>query len=200
MQTKIGYSQASQDVFVQKILEDSPTKFFVDVGAGYDFSKDQEINSNSLLLENSGWEGIAIDLDMHRMQERKCACCAVKLGDGSEDTKLLSQVLRENCCPKLVDYLSIDLDGLDYQTVRQFIEGGYEFKILTIEHDLYSGKNQAMKGDIFLFLSAHGYVRFANNVGLSGTLENLHTGYPYEDWYINPKYLNYSEVLRKMKS
>jgi hypothetical protein len=194
------YSQAFQDEFVD-ILLSRPTKgFFVDVGAGYDQAID--INSNSLMFEERGWEGIAIDGSMERMLGRKCKCVSCFIGDGSEGTVLLSDVLSANGCPNMVDYLSVDIEGNDYKAIASFVGGGYEFKIATIEHNLYScnpGVDE-LKRDVFDLLTRNGYIRIVDNVGHMAISSDLHRGWPFEDWYINPKYVKYQETMNTIKT
>lgn len=185
------------------MLLKSPAKgFFVDVGAGCDPGG---IGSNSLMFEQRGWEGIAIDGDPSRLSVRDCRTCkpiACFIGDGTNDTRILSDVLAENGCPELVDYLSIDIEGNDFKAVKAFIDCGYSFKVATIEHNLYSRNPgvDELKRDIFDFLSIKGYVRIVDNAGHMAVAEDLHRGWPFEDWYINPKHINYRDAITKIKS
>jgi hypothetical protein len=52
-----SYSQAGQDLFVNAILNKNDG-FFIEIGA-----YDPEYLSNSLMLEELGWNGICIDID-----------------------------------------------------------------------------------------------------------------------------------------
>lgn len=187
-----SYSQSQQDLFVLSCFEDSYKGFFVDIGAGYNEAEDGCINSNTLLLEQKGWTGLALDVSMSRLKDRKCVTHAEVIGN----PRSISEILKSLNCPKVIDYLSIDLDGLDYKVLKDFIDAEYEFKVLTYEHDLYSGKKEAeaSKYDAFFLLAEKGYVRFVENVGTTSSLNNLLSGCAYEDWYINPKYINYKYI------
>jgi hypothetical protein len=190
------YSQAWQDEFVDFVLDHPTTGFFVDVGAGYDEVADGKINSNSLMFEQRGWNGICIDGDIKRMLGRKTAVEAF-LGP----SLTLAEVLAKHNCPTLVDYLSIDVDGLDVAALRSFIDGGYQFKVLTIEHDLSTGNPGVYqnKFDIFSCLAQCGCVRLVENVGHQAVRTNLHAGNVFEDWYINTQYVNYQEAKKKIE-
>ena len=189
------YSQSQQDLFVHKIFGENYSGFFLDIGAGYNFEEDKKINSNSLFLEQCGWKGIAIDIDLNRLQNRTCMVHAEKIGD----VRSISDILKQLNCPKLIDYISIDIDGDDFKVLKNIIENNYEFKILTYEHDLYSGKDSSFfsKNAAFSLLNKKGYTKIMDNVCANKTLKDINTGYPYEDWYINSKYIseNYAKSL-----
>lgn len=187
------YSEAFQDEFVYEILGSSDARFFVDVGGGCD---DHTKGSNSLFLEEKGWRGIVIDANPDKIKGRQSKCVAAMIGEEAGMTPICS-VLEQNSAPKLIDYLSIDIDGKDYYVLKSFLNGGFGFKICTIEHDIYSGKPEApcMKNNIFNLMQAKGYVRIVENVGHRGHRNNLYEGLPYEDWYINPSYIDPSNIL-----
>ena len=193
------YSQAYQDKFVDIVL-DSPTEgFFVDVGAGCD--DERGIGSNSLMFEQRGWKGIAIDAGgAARLKNRSCKCVGCYIGDGTGETKILSDVLKENDCPQIIDYLSLDIDGFDLIALKSFFDTGYEFKVATVEHNLYSldPKYKGWKEQFFDLMSRNGCIRVVDNVGHMAFAGNLHNGWAFEDWYINPKYVNYRDVMSKI--
>lgn len=193
------YSQAFQDEFVDILLSRPSKGFFVDVGAGYD--QTVEINSNSLMFEQRGWEGIAIDGSMERMLGRKCKCVSCLIGDGNNGTKTLSSVLVENNCPSVIDYLSLDIDGFDLIALQDFFDKQYQFKVATIEHNSYSGdpKYQGWKELFFDLMAKNGCVRVVDNVGHMAIATDLHRGWPFEDWYINPKFVNYKQAMSAIK-
>ena len=193
------YAQAFQDEFVDIVLKGQKHGYFVDVGGACD---DHKNGSNSLMFEERGWNGIIVDAEPHRMVGRSCSSAACWIGDGSGNTRKLGEVLKENNVPVLVDYLSIDIEGEDFKAVNSFVESGFTFKVATIEHNLYSrnpGVDQ-LKANIFNFLASNGYVRIVDNAGHTATIKNLNSGWPFEDWYINPKYVNYKEAVQKLRS
>lgn len=199
------YSEACQDEFVNLALGEPKSGFFVDVGAvcyttdgGYHPHK----GSNTFMFEQNGWSGVAIDMNTDGLVGRKCNCLSATIGDGTKGTTLLGQLLREDGkTPDLIDYLSVDIEGQDYNAVRSFHESGYRFKVATIEHNLYS-RNQGvdeLKRDIFLYLTQQGYLRVVDNAGNRGTFSNLNDGWPYEDWYIDPMHVNYRWLMEELK-
>jgi hypothetical protein len=192
------YSQASQDDFVDLVLNNQKNGYFIDVGGG---CTDPKTESNSLLFEERGWKGIVVDGDVNRMKDRSCICVTTMIGDGSSGTKKLGDILKENNVPSVVDYLSIDIEGQDFNAVKSFIESGYTFKVATIEHNLYSQNPGVveLKSNIFNLLSLNGYIRVVDNAGHQATFDNLHRGWSFEDWYINPNHAKYKEIIQKLK-
>ena len=205
------YSQAWQDQFVDLMLMDSDGNlcqdgFFVDVGAGTD---QDSWGSNSFVFEQRGWSGIAIDSDINRLVERNCLIDCSWIGTGKYNTVTLSEVLRNHNAPKVLDYLSIDLDtlltpdglleGMDLVAIQTAIEAGYTFKILTIEHDLYR-RGQSYKDEIFFYLASKGYVRIVDNVGDKANIDDLYKGFIFEDWYIDPREIDYQTCLFRLKN
>jgi len=193
------YSEAFQDQFVDLMLDYPKTGFFVDIGAG---TQPDNMGSNSLHFEKSGWNGIVIDADSSLIHNRNCIKYFGFVGDGTNNTVDAGNVLTSLNCPQIIDYLSIDLEGMDLIILQSILKSNYEFKVLTIEHNLYSLNPgvQELKTNIFTFLSSNGYIRFVDNVGNRANKQNLHEGYIFEDWYINPKYIKYKEALQKVKS
>ena len=195
-------SQAWQDQFVDLVLMDNNGNllqhgFFVDVGAGTEPEIDW-CSSNSLVFERRGWKGIAVDSDPNRLRGRSCICESSMIGDGSNGTTTLAEVLNKNNAPKVIDYLSVDVEGYDLIATASLIEAGYTFKILTIEHNLFCG-GQRFKNEIFNYLSTKGYIRIVDNAGDLADIEDLHRRQLFEDWYIDPRLVDYSVAISRIK-
>ena len=192
------YSQAFQDEFVDIVLDSQKHGFYVDVGGACD---DHKAGSNSLLFEERGWDGIIVDGEpKNRMNGRKCKFVEAFIGEGN-GMQPLGQILKQNGVPQIVDYLSIDIEGQDYYALKSFLNEGFEFKVATIEHNLYSRNPwvDAMKNNIFNILNSRGYVRVVENAGHCATLHNFHTGWAFEDWFVNPKYVTPEEAAFRIK-
>jgi len=91
---------------------------------------------------------------------------------------------------KVVDYLSLDIEGtgLRYWALKKIIDSGYKFKVITIEHDVYRGLGSSEREPQRKLLKDLNYVLVCSNVTLSGN--------PFEDWWINPKYITEDKYLR----
>ena len=73
-QPTAGAEQASQlgaDRFVLALFDQRPSGYFVDVGAADGFKL-----SNSYLLEQRGWSGIAVDPLLRNFEQRRCRTVA----------------------------------------------------------------------------------------------------------------------------
>jgi len=194
-------SQAWQDQFADLVLMSDngilqKDGFFVDVGAGTEPEWDW-VASNSLVFERRGWKGIAIDSDPNRLRGRTCICETCFIGDGTNGTTPLSDILFKHNMPKVIDYLSVDIEGYDLIATASLIEAGYTFKVLTIEHNLYC-QGQGFKNEIFNYLSSKGYIRVVDNAGDLADIEDLHRRYLFEDWYIDPRLVDYHNTISRI--
>ena len=165
------YSQAGQDVWVLSLFPAGYEGYFLDCGCG-----DAHYHNNTLLLEEHGWDGLAIDI--------------MDFSAGWKERK--TQFIQANVfvIPDLfparhVDYLSIDIDtiGANYQLLKKFMDCSWSFAVLTIEHNLYLGERYHVKErqpqrELLIEL---GYQLVKADVAYNGN--------KFEDWWVNPKYI-----------
>lgn len=196
------YSQAGQDKWVIEFFEGKQEGFFLDIGAfdGVDIS-------NTYILEKKyKWDGVCIDADPTNFeslkQNRNCRSIHTAIsrenkmvnfrpggaggaineqGSLQIQSRTLTDVLNEVNAPKTIDYISLDIEGAEYDALLAFPFDEYEFIIMTVEHNLYLG-DSVNKENINKLLTSKGYVLYRENVCNVGND-------PFEDWYINPKYL-----------
>ena len=168
----ITYSQVGQDKFVLSFFKDDYKGFFIDIGC----QLPDKIN-NTLLLEKHGWNGISFDIvDYGKEWEtrRTPFICADVLTCDFNEFKV----------PKIIDYLSLDIDqfgGARYKALERVIDFGFEFKVITIEHDVYVGYDESERQPQRKLLKELGYsLRYPDVCNM---------GVPFEDWWINPKYI-----------
>jgi FkbM family methyltransferase len=83
------------------------------------------------------------------------------------ETISLADMLRKYNAPKIIDYLSIDTEGSEFEILRDFDFDTYEFKIITCEHNFTN-----MRRNIYDLLLSKGYIR---------KFENLSR---WDDWYV----------------
>ncbi|HTE24093.1 FkbM family methyltransferase [Flavitalea sp.] len=79
----------------------------------------------------------------------------------------LNDLLETNNAPRVIDYLSIDTEGSEFEILNAFDFSKYKFAVITVEHNFSS-----MRSNIFDLLTANGYKR---------TLEKISA---FDDWYI----------------
>lgn len=112
------HSQYYEDGMIREALESIGSidkGFFVDVG-----SWDGVYLSNTLrLIEDFNFEGICIESNQDRHKEAvenlknyKVKCINTLLS--IEENNSLDYILEKNNCPKEFDFLSIDIDGIDW--------------------------------------------------------------------------------------
>lgn len=68
----------------------------------------------------------------------------------SVQTKTLESILDEANAPSVIDYLSLDIEGAEFEALRTFDFSKYKFKCLTVERPPL---------ELDLLLDAHGYVQ-----------------------------------------
>jgi hypothetical protein len=179
-----SYSQCGQDLFVINILKKNKGKF-LDLGCYLP----KNIN-NTYLLELNGWEGVSIDIvDYSKEWEvRKTPYINENCFNINFD-----EFLPKHYENKLIDYLSLDMEvvGERYKLLEKILKTGYQFKVVTLEHDSYLGeafhKNEKLPQRELM--NKYGYVLLCSDVS-----QQAHPNYFYEDWWINPKYVNTEEV------
>lgn len=97
------------------------------------------------------------------------------------ETISLNDLLNESNAPKVIDYMSVDTEGSEYDILQALDFNTYEFKVITCEHNKNPDREK-----IYELLSNNGYERVVT--GLSR----------WDDWYIKPKYI--SEEIYRMFS
>ena len=69
--------------------------------------------------------------------------------------------------PKIIDYLSIDTEGSEYEILKNFDFKSYKLKVITCEHNYNENREK-----IYNLLSDNGYKRKLTKIS------------KFEDWYI----------------
>ena len=94
-------------------------------------------------------------------------------------TVSLEDLLKEHKAPKKIDYLSIDTEGSEYTTLKNFNFKLYEISIITIEHNYIDDQRNNIKS----LLEKNNFVRVFEKISRM------------DDWYINKN----NSVLKKLK-
>ncbi len=82
-------------------------------------------------------------------------------------TVSLYDLLEQNNAPQVIDYLSIDTEGSEYEILKNFDFESYSFRVITVEHN-HTDNRELIK----VLLTSNGYMRVHEAV--SG----------FDDWYI----------------
>ena len=175
------FATHQQDIFALCMLGTENKGVFVDIGCKYPIH-----HNNSFLLERYGWKGIGVDMDdwsqlWQQSRPESIFICnnALKL----DYKNIFNQKINGN----VIDYLSIDTDGLgvSYSCLQMIIDTNYEFKVMTIEHDAYTGEHYEIAHMIPQreLLKSKGYILVREDAYI-------------EDFWVNPKYVS-SDIYEK---
>lgn len=194
------YSQAGQDEWVAKIFNYKKDGYYLDVGA-YD---GLHISNTVFFEKHLGWKGICIEA-LPRAYEQLCMNrnsvnlnIAITNYDGkcfindnsslsgiSEvytgievECRTLESALLEHNAPSYIDYLSIDIEGNEYRSLKNFNFKKWTIGVITVEHNLYLN-GPTLKNDLHKLLSDNNFIRVVEDVTSPSGTE------PFEDWYIN---------------
>lgn len=200
------YSQAGQDKWVCEFFEYKQNGFFIEVGA-YDGIQ----SSNTYALEKYlNWSGICIEAnpdDFLRLENSRssknyniavssykgqCNFANGQITYGDTQGRIincdkLDSILEKAKCNKEIDYLSIDIEGEEYNVLQSFDFSQWTIKLMTVEHNLYlNGPEQ--KNKLYNLLTSKNFIRVVDNA-LCLDPNPEYYGKPYEDWYINKDYI-----------
>lgn len=84
------------------------------------------------------------------------------------ETVSLLELLDSHGAPAVIDYLSVDTEGSEYEILRHFDFSKYTFRLITVEHNY-----TAMRTAIFDLLTAQGYRRVLEDISA------------FDDWYVH---------------
>lgn len=169
-------SETQQDLFafvVNEILHPGMPGVWVDIGArnfGAGFGQ-----NNTEFLYECGWSGLSLDIGDYESTYNQLDSKRVKFKQlDCTNSELLVATLQENNIPKLINYLSFDIDDATEQgliALEAVLDQGYLFECATIENDAYRFTTRVRDKQRKLF-SERGYI-LAVELDL------------YEDWWIH---------------
>lgn len=79
----------------------------------------------------------------------------------------LTDLLNSHQAPQLIDYLSIDTEGSEYEILKAFDFESFQFKVISVEHNYTSNREKIEK-----LLTSQGYLVMKQNLSR------------FEDWYV----------------
>lgn len=166
-------SQALQDIFALYSNQFSTNGYFVDLGCNEPIKF-----NNTALLESIGWSGFLVDYMPFLVEQckniRKNPVVQANLIE-----KDITELLDNFNSPKIIDYLSLDLDyGAAWDCIKKWNFNKYKIKSLTFEHDYYDGGIE-LRNNSRDFLTKNGLLLICSNVTIYG-------GKSFEDWYVDP--------------
>jgi hypothetical protein len=136
------------------------------------------------LLSELNWKGISLDILEVAEQSWK--------EKRPNDIFIRQDAINADCIklcqsyglPRYIDYLQLDIDPAynTLEALKNIPLDVLEFGVITYEHDFYIDKNEINREESRKILQNAGYKLIAANISPD-------TNSPYEDWYINPKYV-----------
>jgi FkbM family methyltransferase len=83
------------------------------------------------------------------------------------ETVSLEDLLNKYKAPKIIDYLSIDTEGSEFEILSVFNFNKYKFRVITCEHNYTANRRK-----VFLLLTKYGYKRKFKKLS------------KFDDWYV----------------
>lgn len=127
-------SQHGEDGIINKIFEiiKSTNKWCVEFGA----YNGKNMSNTWNLIKNKKWSSIQIEANTDRYKELaktfdSDSVFCLHRGVGSESPDLLDEILTSYNIPCDFDFLSVDVDGFDYQIWKAFVK--YQPRVVCIE-------------------------------------------------------------------
>ena len=195
-------SQLGQDKWVCEALGYKKHGYFLDIGAcdGITFS-------NTYYLEKElAWNGICIEAGKVNfgslVKNRGCICVHKALsnenkvvefkedgvsgmiseeGDQLIEAITIDKLMIDYNVPLLIDYISLDIEGMEYEVLTKFLFDKYKVALWTIEHNAYIDKG-VMLMKIESIMIKNGYLPDLEM--MINTLANC-----FESFWINSKLL-----------
>lgn len=176
-------SQANQDEFVYNLLNKKNDGYFIDIGASYPIYW-----NNTYFLEKQGWNGISFEINPYDYSNRKTRFYNLDVFEID-----LQKFFVAVDVPKIIDYMSIDIDDDCTKILYTIPFRNFQFKIITIEHDSYrlGDKNAKEQREILI---DHGFHLLCKNV----TAFPLDNNQYYEDWWIQKSFFD-EKLINKIQ-
>jgi hypothetical protein len=172
------FSQAGQDLFVTRMLNNKIGGFFIEVGGSHPF----ESNNTILLEKDFKWNGISLEFDSELVSLYNDNRINKSILTDATSFDYLKYFI-DNNLPKTIDYLSLDIEPASntYKAMLKIPFHEYRFSVITYEHENYKEGPEYMNLSR-KFLKSHGYQLVVSNVNAYGR--------DFEDWWIDPNSIN----------
>lgn len=198
-------SQAEQDKWVCEYFNYKQGGYFLDMGA-----MDGLTSSNTYVLEKElNWNGICVECNPVHLNNlsKNRNCTLIKKGIWSKngwyvfdldqsqivegfrplpttiETITFKKLFENYKVPDVIDYISLDIEGAEYEALTAFPFETNISILWTIEHNLYLKNDATLKNKVKDIMLANNYVIAKENVGCFDT-----KGLPFEDWYVHKNY------------
>jgi len=120
-----GHSQKKQHCYINHVFDSIGTtnKYYLDIGA-----YDGVTNSNVIDLKiHKGWDGLMID--------NNCENSSLNLKKHTVTKDNICDILTRYEVPKKIDFLSLDVDGMDYWILKSVLSQ-YQPRLIVVESNV----------------------------------------------------------------
>jgi len=172
------YSELGQDKVADDFLNGKPDGYFVDIGAADPMDR----NNTYFFEKERNWKGIAIELEpwytASWVDKRTNSTYIVK----DATTLDYQKILDDNNAPKVIDFLSVDLEppATTFEAAKLILNTDYKFRIIAFEVDEHrtddNGNKISVKNESREFFRTKGYTLLK---------EIFNRGYHIDDIWIN---------------
>jgi len=198
-----SYSQAKQEDWVIEYFNEKREGYFLDIGA-----LDGIQSNNTYVLEKKyKWAGLCVEpyyihLPVLRATRENIVEKGIYSSKGSfkfsaatsgidKDggtivipTITFRDLFKEYDVPEIIDYISLDVEGAEYEALKGFPFDTHISILWTIEHNFYINNDPTLKNQIKEIMLANDYVIAKEDVSCPDS-RNL----PFEDWYVHKNYV-----------
>jgi hypothetical protein len=202
-------SQVGQDSWVHSILGNKKNGYFIELGAadGLEYSNslffEKTLGWNGLCIEpNPIYQNdlkksrnCTLSFDCISDEDNKTVKFTMcDMASGIEETagpftksdsfiykrtKKMDTLLNELKAPLVIDYLSLDVEGHEYEIIKNFVFTKYRFNCITVEHN-EPHVGPLMRNKLRIILETNGYIFVKGNDDLLGWNHG-----PIDDFYIH---------------
>ncbi len=197
--------QAFADKFVLNCTGFKRGGYFLELG-----SREAKSNNNSYILEKEfGWKGVMVDrVNDHKESYESTRPNSIAIIEDATQIDY-KKVFEDNNFPSELDFWQLDLEVRDNTAlstlikINQDILDLYKFSTVTMEHDIYTGFENAVatRNKSREILESRGYYCVFKDI-----LDppEVCVDYPYEDWWVHPdlvdmEYVKYLQEKNKDK-
>ena len=182
----ISGSKEGQDRLVRSLIKSKG--FFLDIGCGM-----PEVANNTFNLEKIGWKGVLVDRNQEYVDfcKKNRKCPVFNLDCDFKNKTDWVDFLNLNKTPKVIDYISVDVNYSNINFVKNFPFDEYEFKIMTFETDVYKCGSDVKIAEIEVISNYDFYAMVLEDAMLE------REGRVWEDWWINEKYIKCKRFYSK---
>lgn len=184
-------ADAKQDQFAANMVGFKKNGFYLDIGSCHSM-----ISNNTFFFESLDWKGICVEInsEFNESYNNRKDCTYLNQDATQID---YNSLFEKNNFPKVIDYLSLDVDTLSLTVLDKLPLDKYRFRVITIEHDAYLYGDE-YRGKQREMLEQNGYLLICSNVFVQQhgwTRPNC----DFEDWWIDPNEFS-QELIEMIKS